>query len=223
LQWANFSDTGGIGRTPHQFDDAMTFLETDARMFSPYMISMEGFNPPGTGDLTLYGSKSGGSLSEVLHQGSGSATTESSIAPTSGHDSEQHFYQSQSNNNNNSNNSNGSSSSININNRRHHSHGRSRRSHSRRASPKHGRGYPSTPGTGTSADDSSAGSPGDSDHGGAHSLIIDDWESKPWRYDPVEAGSLRLAGFPDDGKRCQGNYFTSPFWLWSSGQVSDGS
>lgn len=219
LQWVNFSDTGGIDRTPHQFDDIVTFLEADTRIFSPYMTTLEGFSPPG--DLTLYSSKSGDSLSDVLQaesrrtdldrpitgqQGSGlvsvasTTTTDSSIAASTGQDSEQHYYQGP---------------------KKNHHH------HSQRASPKQGRPHPgnqesgksSTPGTGASAENSSATSPEDSDHA-EHSMEIDDWESKPWRYNPVKARTLRLAGFPSDGKRYQGNYFTAPFWLWSSGQVS---
>ncbi|KAL7952236.1 hypothetical protein V8C34DRAFT_299774 [Trichoderma compactum] len=223
LQWENFSDTGGVGRTPDQFDDVMTFLEADARIFSPYMVTLEGFNPPG--DLTLYSSKSGDSLSEALQAESPSMgldrsiagqqvsglvsvtsttattrTTDSSIAATTGQDSEQHYYYQGPKN--------------------HH--------HSQRACPKQGRPYPrnqesgknSTPSMGASTENSSVTTPKDSDHA-AHNMEIDDWESKPWRYNPVEAGTLRLAGFPSDGKRYQGNYFTAPFWLWSSGQESD--
>ncbi|KAL7932234.1 hypothetical protein V8C35DRAFT_328922 [Trichoderma chlorosporum] len=212
LQWDNFSDTGGVGRSPDQFDDVMTFLEADARIFSPYMVTLEGINSPG--DLTLYNHKNRDSLSEVFQAESrsmdldrsiagqqisgsvsvASSTTDSSIAARRGQSNEQHYYN----------------------------------HHSQRASPKQGRPYPRnqesgksrTPSTGASTENSSVTTPEDSEHA-ALSMEMDEWEPKPWRYNPVEAGTLRLAGFPSDGKQYQGNYFTAQFWLWSSGQESD--
>jgi hypothetical protein len=195
----------------------MAFLEADARNYSPYLTPLEGFNP--SGDLTLYNSQSGESLSEAFQaefwsvdldrsttgqhdSSSGSAsvasttrTTGCSIAATAGPDSEPQYYQGP---------------------KKNHHHRRSQRA---RPHPGNQESLKSTPGTDASTENSSDSGSDDSDHA-AHSMEIDDWKSKPWRYNPEDGGSLRLAGFPYDAKRYQGYYFTAPFWLWSSGQVS---
>ncbi|KAI6777786.1 uncharacterized protein J7T54_001395 [Emericellopsis cladophorae] len=202
MEWVDFSETRDIGIAPPQFDDAMNFLEADGRILTPYMITMEGFDPPRDLSDILRAESRSMELDRAItsQRDSDSAPMASRTTGTTGPDSEQHYYQAPRKNN-------------------HH--------YSQRANPKQDRPHPgnqgswgSTTGTRTSADSSSDPTPEDSDHE-AHSIEMDDWESKPWRYNPVEAGHLRMSGFPSEGKLYQGNYFAAPFWLWSCKQESD--